>query len=310
MSQNNCCIRFIVRAFILFSFLSAIFPAQLCADDEQAKRIITDYIKAVQADDPVLIKTAWTALNDDEEALNYMKIYMPKLDYLFGIRGLSLDIQDIQESYPEYLEGQESATISDENFSPGAVEVEKFSVSEPDKTERRTNRDIVMEAQGRTLVDNGTIALNNPNQNRTDNEDFVRSRKNVMFAEKFQQAPKELVPRGSSFPKASSPAVSATRVQGLSTTLVIQKSSGADQLADLFLNDSPVERNLLVSEKPQTVSLYLSQGTNLLKVSRRDRMKGSTSFTISIEGTTAGKKDYSLTLRPGQSQEIRIEAVP
>jgi hypothetical protein len=187
---------------------------RLSADQnhEHANQLIDAYIQAVRADDAILIKSSWTALNNDQEALNYMRATMPRLDYLFRIRGLYMQIQDIQSSRPEFLGGQnsfptlrESVKTLKKDLSPKAVdEVEKFSVSEPDKTIRRTNGEIVADAQGKPLIDNREIALGNPNQNRIGNDEYVRNRADRMFSQKFQKASDELVPRGDSFPKTRS----------------------------------------------------------------------------------------------------------
>lgn len=203
-------LRSISGVFFLICLVS-VFSVRLSAgqDHEDAKQLIDTYIKAVRADDPILIKSSWTALNNDEEALNYMRVTMPRLDYLFRVRGLYMQIQEIQASHPEFFDGKNPSvslkrsvnTLRKDLSAQAVEEVTKFSVSEPDKTIRRTNGEIVADAQGKPLIDNREIAIGNPNQNRIDNKEYVRNRADRMFSGKFQTAPDELVPRGDSFPK-------------------------------------------------------------------------------------------------------------
>lgn len=215
MGTKNCRLKMILRSatakVFLWIFMLLIFPAYLSAeqDHEHAKQLIDTYIKAVRVDDPGLVKASWMALNNDEEAMKYMRANIPRLDYLFRIRGLYMQIQEIQASHPEFFGGKNpslslknSVGILRKDLSVQAVEdVIKFSLSKPDKTIRRTNGEIVRDAQGQPLIDNREIALGNPNQNRIDNKEYVRNRADRMFSQKFQNAPGELVPRGDSFPK-------------------------------------------------------------------------------------------------------------
>jgi hypothetical protein len=206
-------LRNIAGAFVLICLIS-VCSVRLSADQdhEHAKQLIDTYIKAVRTDDPVLIKSSWTALNSDQEALGYMRATMPRLDYLFRIRGLYMQIQDIQAGHLEFIGGKDpslslnkSVSILKKDLSAQAVEdVTKFLVSEPDKTIRRTNGEIVADAQGKPLIDNREIAIGNPNQNKIDNKEYVQTRADRMFAQKFQTSPGELVPRGDSFPKTRS----------------------------------------------------------------------------------------------------------
>ena len=325
MSNNNFHVHgamfsSVVKVFILI-WLLAICPARFsdADDNEIANQLIQAYVQAVKVDDPVLVKSAWNAFNDNDQAVEYMRRNMPRLDYLFRLRGLYLQLQEIQSSRPEFLGGQNSSSsigssveTLKSDLSPQIIlEVAKFSLSEPDKTSRRTNRDIVQDAQGRSLIDNREIALANPNQNRIDNVDYVQNRVDRMFSKKFQQAPDELVPRGDTFPKTKILPAADVHIQGLSTAAIIHKTSKANQSVDVSLNGRMIAHDLVLNDALTAVNLYFETGMNILKVSCSDCSdKNAASFVIAFEKTLVGKKEFAFRLPSARSYELRIKAEP
>lgn len=306
---------FPVKIFLCLCLLSAGFSLPSYADDDASKRLIQSYIDAVKTDDPVLIKSAWTALDNDEDAKEYMEIYTPQLGYLFRIRGLYMQIEDIQSSRPEFFSGaapSETLETLKSDLSPQAVEeVAKFSISEEDRTRFRTNRDIVMSTKGKQLPDNRSIAISNPNQNRQPNDDYVQNRADSMFGQKFQESPGQLVPRGNSFPKAKASTTADIRIQGRSTLAFIQKTSPEDSVVDVLLNGRSISRGLRLKDALETVNLFLDPGMNSLKISHPPGVDdGAVSLAISFEAKFGGKKQIPLALQPGQSYTIYLEAAP
>ena len=310
----------VVKVFI-FICLLALCPASLSSadDHEVSNRLIQAYVQAVKADDSAFIKSTWNAVNSDQETLHYMRRTMPRLDYLFRVRGLYLQLQELQSNRPEFFGGQNSSlsvgssveTLKSDLSSKIAQEVAKFSLSEPYNNARRTNLDIVQAAQGRSLIDNREIVLANPNQNRIDNVDYVQSRADFMFSRKFQKAPAELVPRGDSFPKTRSSPNADLHIQGFSTVATFYKISRLDQSLDISLNGRMIAHDRLLTNALATVNLYLETGMNILNVYRGDHSdKSGTAFVVSFEGALTGEKEFTFGLQPGQSFVLRIEAAP
>ncbi len=307
--------RFFLIVFCLVCFT---VPSGFSAEDvtEHAKQLINDYILAARGNDAKEIQSSWKALNNNPEALNYMRGNLPKLDYLFRVRGLYMQLEQIQVSRPEYFGGDNpTATINQSvnalkrDLSPQAVvEVPKFSISEKDKSLRRTNRDIVMDSQGQTKIDNRAIALGNPNQNRISNEEIVESRKDRMFSSKFQQAPGELVPRGNSFPKSKPTPVSDAVVRGLASRLTFQNSSDQTQTVDIYLNDALVGREVSVSARGRTFDVYFVQGVNKMQIISSQKSAAEAGrLEISLEGIVF-QKEPDWSIQSGQTREWTIEA--
>jgi hypothetical protein len=309
---------FPAKLCLCLCLLSAAFSSPSYGDDDASKRLIQAYVDAVKTDDPVLIKSAWIALGNDQDALDFMDIHTPQLAYLYRIRGLYMQIQEIQSSRPEFFgkaapyESAGSLETLRSDLAPGAVEeVAKFSVSEADRTRFRTNRDIVMSTKGRQLPDNRSIAISNPNQNRQPNDEYVQNRLDSMFGQKFQESPGQLVPRGNSFPKARPSTVADVRIQGNSTLAFIQKTSPAESVVDVALNGRSISRGLRLRDALETLDLFLEPGMNSLKISHPPGVDaGAVSLAVSFEARFGGKKQIPLALQPGQSFIIYVEAAP
>lgn len=305
------------KIVVCLCLLTACFSLSSRADEDASKRLIQAYIDAVKTDDPVLIKSAWISLHEDQDALDFMDIHTPELAYLFRIRGLYMQIQEIQSGRPEFFGGPspseslaESVDALKSDLSPNAVEeVTKFSLSEPARPKLRTNRDIVMSTKGRKLPDNGSIALSNPNENRQSNVDYIDNRLDAMFGQKFQDAPGQLVPRGDSFPKAKPSTGADVRIPGRSTLAFIQKTSAVESVVDISLNGRSISRGLRIKDALETVNLFLEQGMNSLKISHPPGVDaGAVSLVISFEAKFGGKKQIPFALQPGQSFIISVEA--
>jgi hypothetical protein len=283
--------------------------------DLRSKQLIDDYVQAVRSDNPQDIRSSWQALNTNQDAKQYMQVNLPRLDYLFRIRGLYMDLQKIQESRPEYFGGEnptvsvdKSVNILKRDLSPKAVvEVSKFSLSEKDNTVPRTNGEIAMASQGQTLIDNRAIAMGNPNQNKITNKDYVQTRADRMFSSKFQDVPGELVPRGSTFPKSKPEITSDVIIKNLSTRLILSKKSPADQSVDIYINDALVGRDILITEPERSFQVYFVQGVNRLRVENHEQPQGKVaSLSIYLEGVIFARENAWL-LKSGRSGQWLVE---
>ncbi|GEM_PF-5170632 len=317
--------------FYFFSFHAVIFfgvVLSVCSpfgftaeNNSETIGLIQTYVDAVKTNDPGLIKDAWGDLNNSQDAITYMRQNMPQLYYLFQVRGLYLEMQEIQSRRPELFGDKQtnSATIEGavetlkNDLSPGAIEVAKFSVSEPDLTRPRTNRDIALAAQGAVKIDNREIALSNPNQNKIDNKDFVQNRARSLFDQKFQEPATELVPRGDIFSKAQLPANPDVRVRGIFVDVILKRSSKEDRYLDIYLNDHLVVHDLRIGEALEFLRIYLEPGINTLRFSTsgQDQSKEIKSpfVIVGFKKTLQGDQKFSLNLPKGSMQALQVEAV-
>jgi hypothetical protein len=187
--------RMIVVALTAFLMCSA---AMAVPSDEESKRLIQSYVDAVETGDLGLIKTAWNNLNGNPEAVEYMRVHYPKLNYLFEVRGLYFEMDKIEEQYAKEgapLSEQAVLELQKNQVSP-SQEVAPFSVSQPEADPMPTNGEIVARHPNSVERTNQDAALGNPNQNRLGNEKLIKSRTDAFYENKFQQAPQVLVPRG------------------------------------------------------------------------------------------------------------------
>lgn len=287
---------------------------QAVADEEASRALINAYMQAVRSDDEGRIKSTWLALNNSEEAKAYMKANMPELDYLFGIRRLYMELQEFQSNRPELFGGEnrtesfrQTVDTLQKDLSPQAiVNVDKFSVSDPDRNVRRTNRDIVMDSQG-PKIDNRTIALGNPNQNRIDNDEFVRNRADRMFDSKFQEVPGELVPRGSTFPKTRLETLSDVLINEAATRVVFSNNSQQEQSVDIYVNGALVGKNVVVNERGRRFEVYFSGGVNRLRVVGHPSDDSALSLNVSLESAGYIKDQDNWTVKPGQDRQWSVE---
>lgn len=320
-SYNHKLNFFLIRTTIALLVLLSVFcQAGFAANDNpEADRLIQSYVNAVQSNDPELIKSAWNDLNDDQDAVVYMRQEMPQLHYLFQVRGLYFQMQAIQEQRPEFFNDKQgvSATVEDaaetlkKDLSAEAVEVANFSVSGPDPRRSRTNGDIAAAAQGITKIDNRQIALGNPNQNRIDNKDLIQDRAQAYFDQKFQEPAAELVPRGNVSVKTP---ISDVHVQGLFVDVTFKKASRENQYINVYLNDRLIVRDLMISQALEFLRIYLEPGTNVFKISTSDldasKKLKDPSVIVNFKKTLQGEQKFSLKLLKESAQTLRIEASP
>jgi hypothetical protein len=191
-----------VQAIVFFSMSLLISSSSIAAgDDAEVNRLIDAYVSAVATKDLNLIKTAWTDLHNNPDAVAYMQKNKPQLNYLFQVRGLYFDMAEIEAGHSQILSGEkENASVAegaasklqDANNPPGGVE--QFSVSPAAADRLPTNGEIVARSKNVVLRDNKDIALGNPNQNRQDNKTIIQNRAQGFLEQKFQKAPEVLVP--------------------------------------------------------------------------------------------------------------------
>ncbi len=180
--------------------LLILLPSSMAADEEESKRLIAAYTDALGTNDLELIKTAWNDLNNSPESVEYMKTNMPQLHYMYQVRGLyfQVDAIDIGEGQGAVKEDNKAAVP--EADAPAVEEtkaqIEPFSVSAPGTGRPLTNGEIAERAKNTVLRDNRDIAVGNPNQNRQDNRTLIQNRSQAYYEQKFQEAPKALVPTG------------------------------------------------------------------------------------------------------------------
>src|SRR5690348_10006927 len=139
--------------FVLFVFV----PVSLQAapgDDAESIRLIKAYTNAVETNDLVQIKAAWNDLNNNKVAVEYMQKNMPRLTYLFQVRGLYFQMADIDAKRAEALAAQqrtgpeaEAVTTQVQGTGKTPATVEPFSVSEPEANRLPTNGEIVARSQ-------------------------------------------------------------------------------------------------------------------------------------------------------------------
>lgn len=318
---SHFCFLRLFLSFLTLVCLFVCFPVTLCfaEQEDESIRLINAYIQAVNADDPVGIKSTWSALDQNQQALAYMQVNMPKLAYLYRVRGLYIQLQELQADRPELFGGKNpSVSIARSvktlsiDLSPQAVlQVEKFSLSPKDQLRLRTNQDIVRQAQGRPIGDNRLIALLNPNQNRIGNIQYINNRRDTMFFQKFQEVPDELVPRGNSFPKTRPSAAADVRIQGLSSEVVLRKSSAREAVFDIVLNGRVVISRFDLGDIDETFNLYFEPGRNTLKLVNAERpTKSGVSLIAVFKQAIAGQQQVVLEFAPGGAQELQIEALP
>ncbi len=316
--------RWVSRSFAWFLMFFCFFvcvPGSLClADqDDESIQLINTYIQAVNAGDPVGIGSAWIALDQNPQALAYMQVNMPKLAYLYRVRGLYMQLQELQADRPDLFGGEDpsvsivrSVQTLRSDLAPQALsQVEKFSVSSQDRLRPRTNQDIVLDAQGRPLQDNRKIALSNPNQDRIGNIQYIKNRVDTMFSQKFQEVPGELVPRGNSFPKTRPSADADVRIQGLYSEVVLRKTSAREASFDVLVNGRVVISRLDLRDVDVTINVYFEPGRNTLKLVHANRPPSSAVSLIAVfQQSVAGQQQVVLDFAPGRSQELQIEALP
>ncbi len=307
------------RALLWSCLLVFGFSGPSFADQENSIRLIENYLRSVDADEPSRIKAAWNALNQDQEALDHMQKTMPRLAYLFRVRGLYMQIQELQAERPELFGGNNpsvsvarSVQTLRKDLSPQAIsQVEKFSTSPDDRSRRRTNQDIVQEARGRPLQDNRTIALSNPNQNRLGNVQYIKNRLDFLYSQKFQEVPEELVPRGNSFPKTRPGAEVDVRIQGLSSEVSLRKTSTREAVFDILLNGRVVINRLDLLDSEESVNLYFEPGMNTLTLVHVDRpARSGVSLIADFKQSVGGQQQIFLDFTPGASRVLQVEAVP
>jgi hypothetical protein len=175
------------------------FGKPLLADELESQRLIEAYANAVETSDLSAIKTAWTDLNNNKEAVEYMQKNMPKINYLFQVRGLYFQMADIEakqaKTAAEAPAAEQAAVEAAQNVQTQPAEAAHFSVSAPEPNPLPTNGEIVARSKNAVLRDNREVALDNPNQNRQDNKTILQNRAEGFREQKFQQPPDVLVPR-------------------------------------------------------------------------------------------------------------------
>lgn len=307
------------RFLILGCVLVILFAWPVFASQKNSIVLIENYIRSLDDDDPSRIKAAWNALDQDREALSYMQESMPKLAYLFRVRGLYIQLQELQAERPELFGGADpsvSVARSVQSFrndlSPQTIaRIEKFSLSPDDRSQRRTNQDIVLESQGRPLQDNRTIALSNPNQDRINNIQYINNRLDRLYDQKFQEVPRELVPRGNSFPKSIPGAQADVRIQGLSSEVILNRTSQREAVFDIVLNGRVVINRLDLSNVTEGIDLYFEPGMNALMFLNADRSaRSSVSLIADFKQSIGDHRTISLDFTQGASRVLQIEAVP
>jgi hypothetical protein len=184
-----------IPALLILAFF--VSPLSQAADEAEAKRLITAYTDALGTNDLEQVKTAWHDLNNSPESVEYMQKNMPRLHYMFQVRGLYFQVDniDVDEKSTVQQEGQEStSTPPPESGRETKAQVEHFSVSEAQTGRPLTNGEIAERAKDAVLRDNRDIAIGNPNQNRQDNQTLIQNRAQAHHNQKFQKAPQVLVP--------------------------------------------------------------------------------------------------------------------
>lgn len=294
-------------------------PANAYAQSDGTREAINAYIRAVNADDPVRITSAWKALDQNQEALIFMRQNMPRLAYLFRVRGLYMQLTELQAHRSELFGGGDASGSVDRSvralrsdLSPRAIErIEKFSVSDPDRSRRRTNQDIVLEAQGRPLLDNRSIALSNPNQNRIGNIQYIKNRLDFLYGQKFQQVPEELVPRGNTFPKSRPLLSPDIQIEGFSSKVQLVKTSPGEATFDVIMNGRVVINRLGLHDEQRTIDLYFEPGSNMLKFVHADLpARSPVTIVVIFEKATGEGRQVVLDFVPGGTREILIKASP
>ena len=308
-----------VLLFVLSIFSVVSFAA---LDDPEADGLIKAYVTALQSNDIGEIKGSWDDLNNNKDAVEYMHQNMPQLHYLFQVRGLYFQMQAIQAKRSEFFNDkqgaastvEETAEMLKKDLLPGAAEVAKFSLSDPDVSRARTNGDIVAATQGSFKTDNQAIALGNPNQNRIDNKDFVRNRVESLYGQKFQEVPKELAPRGDVLTKIKLPAEPDIKIKGLFTDVTFKKSSAEERYLTIALNGHEIVGDLKISQIAEYLRIYLEPGINELVISagEQEGSKEVKNFfvVVNFKKTLQGERKFSLNLPKGSVQILRIEAAP
>jgi hypothetical protein len=189
--------------------LSSPALVSLASDQEyDSLPLIQAYANASQNGDLNAIKTAWTNLNNNQQAVTVMQKNFPSLYYLFQVRGLYFQVSDLQATQPKSdvtLPPVEEAAEQTQSIHSESPEIKKFSVSPPQPNPLPSNGEVVERSKDAPFRDNRNIALDNPNQNRLDNKTLIDRRKDAFHEQKFQKAPDLLVPRGDNQSTSSAP---------------------------------------------------------------------------------------------------------
>lgn len=305
---------FYKSAFYVLVFVLISFPVLADENTQKSQQLIDAYVQAVGTNDNDQIKLAWSALNKDEEAKAYMRQNMPRLDYLFRVRGLYLELQQSQLNRPQGFgkepansEFQDTMETLKEDLSDGAVsKIEKFSVSPKERTPR-TNRDIVMDSRGVPRTDNQSIALSNPNQNRLDNKVLLKARTDSFYSAKFQTVPDELVPAGSNFPKSRPPSQADAVIKNAASLLVFKNGFLQNQTVDIYVNDALVGRQIIVPPQGRTFEAYFSPGMNQLRIVGNQSAGEPLSLGISLPEASYIKDRDRWSVRSGQDRQWSVE---
>jgi len=189
---------------LLVLMVGVSYSSSAAGNDAESNRLIQSYSSAVKSKDIALIKTAWTDLNNNKEAVEYMQKNMPHLYYAFQMRGLYFQMDNIDANHAKNVTQEdhngppaEEAASRAQDVNQALPEIKQFSVSEPEVNPLPPNGEIVDRSKNASRRNNRDIAIGNPNQNRQANQMLIESRTRSFYDQKFQKVPDALVPRGS-----------------------------------------------------------------------------------------------------------------
>ncbi|MFT5169883.1 MAG: hypothetical protein ACI9E5_000878 [Candidatus Omnitrophota bacterium] len=127
------------------------------------KRLLNRYVRVVKTHDTQQIDGVWYEINNNVDAVKYMKDNLPKYYYSYKMYELSIRARDTAFNVDE----AEEAPL-DGNFEP-KVKTSSSELSNSDRVKRFSNQD---------QPDNRRIAQLSLNQNSSPNQNIVQSDKN------------------------------------------------------------------------------------------------------------------------------------
>jgi hypothetical protein len=170
-----------ILLLILMITFSLSIPCFAQTAEDYYTTMIDNFAQAVKDKDEEAITLAWTQLNADPQAKEYMDVHYPVIAADFRLTQTVIEsnqvLQKVQSTYPQpiqFPQRPQRPTF----FKP--LTNEDTVIARPNNLQP-TNQEIQQRLLNAPPPDNQTTAANLPNQNRQSNQDFIQGRLNRLM---------------------------------------------------------------------------------------------------------------------------------